>query len=294
MPSDPGTVAARRRAILFVLASSGSFAIASALVKAVGPGLPVIEIMLFRNVVAFLCLLPLVRRAGGWSVLRTRRPLGHLGRTLAGLGGMFSTFYGLAFLPIAATTALGFAMPLVLALISVPLLNERLTPARVVTVAAGLGGVLLVVRPWQGAGGLPLGPASVVLVGVIAWALAMASIRRMGQAGEPNITIVTLFALSCSVVSLLGVIPVWVTPPLAFWPVLVGVGAVAAAAQLLMTEGYRSGEASMLAPFEYSAIFYAVALGWVFWGETLGAWETTGIAVLVLSGLFTWWREGRS
>ena len=294
MPPDSAASVARRRAILFVLASSGSFAVASALVKAVGPGLPVIEIMLFRNVVAFLCLLPLVHRAGGWSVLRTRRPLGHLGRTLAGLGGMFSTFYGLAYLPIAATTALGFAMPLVLALISVPLLNERLTGARLVTIFAGLAGVLLVVRPWQGTSGLPLGPTSVVLVGVVAWALGMVSIRRMGQAGERNITIVTLFALSCSVISLLACIPVWVTPALVQWPILIGVGVVSAAAQLLMTEGYRSGEASMLAPFEYSAIFYTTALGWLFWGETLGAWEATGIAVLILSGLFTWWREGRS
>jgi drug/metabolite transporter (DMT)-like permease len=293
---------ARRRAILFVLGSSASFAAASGLVKVAAPEIPTVELMLFRSFVAFLCLIPLIVRGGGWSVLHTRRPLSHAMRSAAGLGGMFGTFYGLAHLPIAAVTALGFAMPIVLAMLSVPMLQERLTPARMVSIVAGLLGVLLVVRPWRApetaltdsAGGLPLFETGVVLAGVAAWALAMASIRRMGQSGERNVTIVVLFSLCCTLATLVLTVPVWVTPRLALWPVLIGIGAISAGAQLLMTEGYRSGEASMLAPFEYSAIFYTVLLGWTVWGEVPGAWEAAGMAVLVISGLFTWWREGRS
>ena len=285
--------AARRRAILLVLGSSGSFALVSALVKVAAQDIPTVELMLFRSAVALLCLIPLLMRSGGWTALRTRRPLAHVVRAAAGLGGMFGTFYGLAHLPLAAVTALGFAMPLALAVLSVPMLRERITPGRVVSILAGLVGVLLVIRPWQGAAGLPLFETSVVLAGVVAWALAMVSIRQMGQAGERNVTIVMLFSLCCTVACAVLSVPVWVMPAPGLWLLLLCIGAGSAGAQLLMTEGYRSGEASMLAPFEYSAIFYTVVLGWAVWGEVPGLWEMTGIAVLVASGLFTWWREGR-
>ena len=251
------------------------------------------ELALFRSGVAILFMLPLIRRQGGLSVLRTRRPLGHLMRGAAGLAGMVGSYYGYAHLPIAAVTALGFAMPIFLAMLSVPLLGERLTPARIVSILAGLVGVLLVIRPWQGAQALPALPTAIVIGSVAAWALGMVSIRRMGQAGERNLTIVVLFSLFATIVAALAVIPVWVTPRLVLWPALIGIGAVSGAAQLLMTEGYRSGEASMLAPFEYSAIFYTVALGWAVWGEVPGPWEATGIAILIAAGLFTWWRETR-
>jgi len=89
-------------------------------------------------------------------------------------------------------------------------------------------------------------------------------------------------------------IPVWVSPSGWALAALAGVGAISAAAQLLMTEGYRSGEANMLAPFEYGAILYTVLLGYLIWNEAPGAWEFAGIAVLVASGLFAWWREGQA
>ena len=292
--NSPVSAAARRRAILLVLASSGSFTAAAALVKVAAPEIPVVEVMLFRSFVALLLMLPWVMRAGWWAVLRTRRPWAHAMRSLAGLAGMFGTFYGLAHLPIATVTALGFAMPIFLAMLSVPMLGERLTWPRLAAITAGLAGVLLVIRPWQGAGGLPRFETAVVVGGVAAWALAMASIRRMGQAGERNITIVVLFSLCCTVLSAALAAPVWVTPRPAMLWVLVAVGAISGVAQLLMTEGYRSGEASMLAPFEYSAIFYTVLLGWAVWGEVPGEWEAAGIAVLVGSGLFTWWQETRA
>ena len=277
-----------------MLGSSASFTVAAALVKFTAPRIPVWEIVLFRSLVAALCLLPMLRGAGGWTALRTRRPLGHAGRLAAGLAGMYGSFYGYGALPLATVTALGFSMPIFLALLSYPLLGERIRPARALAVGAGLAGVLVVLRPWQGGTELPLAPAAIVIAGVVFWALAMISIRRMGQAGERNVTIVLLFSLGCSAIAAVACIPVWVTPDLPTLLALIGVGAVSALAQVLMTEGYRSGEATMLAPFEYGAILYTVLLGWLIWAEVPGAWEFTGIAVLVASGLFAWHQESRA
>lgn len=281
----------RQRAILCVLGASAAFSIAAALVKAVASTVPTIEIMFFRSFVALLVMLPLLRRQGGIAGLRTRQPWAHAWRVAAGFAGMFGSFYGYAHLPLAMVTALGFAMPIFLSILSVPLLGERIGPARAGSVLAGLLGVLIVLRPWRTQGAVELGPASVVVAGVVAWALAMVSIRRMGQSGERNITIVMWFAIATTLASAAFSVPVWVTPSPSALLGLVLIGAISGGAQLLMTEGYRSGEASMLAPFEYGAIMYTVLLGWLIWGEVPGPWEFTGIGFLVLSGLVTWWRE---
>ena len=294
MPEDLDHSRLKRRAILCVLGSSASFALASALVKAVSPTIPVIEIMLFRSLFALIAMLPLLARAGGLIVLRTRHPVGHVLRTIAGFAGMFGSFYGYAHLPLAMVTALGFSMPIFLSLLSVPLLGERVTAGRVMSVGAGLLGVLIVLRPWRAEGTIELAPALVVVAGVIAWAAAMVSIRRMGQAGERNITIVMWFAIATTLVSAVASVPVWVTPEPLVWLALIGIGLISGAAQLLMTEGYRSGEATMLAPFEYGAIIYTVLLGWLVWSEVPGAWEMVGIVFLIGAGLITWWREAVS
>lgn len=149
----------RQRAILYVLAASASFTIAAALVKAVAPAIPTIEIMLFRSLFALLLLLPLLRRSGGLPALRTRHPWGHAARTAAGFAGMFGSFYGYAHLPMAMVTALGFAMPIFLSILSVPMLGERVSGGRAVAVAAGLLGVLVVLRPWRAEGAVEFGPA---------------------------------------------------------------------------------------------------------------------------------------
>lgn len=277
-----------------MLGSSASFALASALVKAVSPTIPVIEIMLFRSLFALIAMLPLIPRTGGLSVLRTRHPIGHVLRTIAGFAGMFGSFYGYAHLPLAMVTALGFSMPIFLSLLSVPLLGERVTIGRAVSVGAGLLGVLIVLRPWRAEGTIEFMPALVVVAGVIAWAAAMVSIRRMGQAGERNITIVLWFAIATTLLCAVASVPVWVMPGPLVWVGLIGIGLISGAAQLLMTEGYRSGEATMLAPFEYGAIIYTVLLGWLVWSEVPGVWEAVGIVFLIGAGLITWWREGVS
>ena len=138
-----------------------------------------------------------------------------------------------------------------------------------------------------GAWGRPL------LLGGLGWALAMMSIRRLGDAGESGVSIVIWFAIGSATVSGLATIPVWVTPDPRQWALLVAIGAVSAVAQLLMTEAYRRGETTLLAPFEYSGLLWTMALGAAFWGEWPGPLDLAGFAVLVGAGLFIWWRETR-
>jgi drug/metabolite transporter (DMT)-like permease len=286
--------AAARRAILCVLAASALFSVAAAFAKAVAPEIPTMEIVMFRSGVAAIVLVPFLWREGGLRALRTQRPLGHALRLVWGFIGMYTSFYGYGKLPLATNTALGFAMPLFLTGLSGPLLGERVGWRRRTAVLVGLAGVLLVVRPWQDSGAaLPLFPAAVVLAGVVTWALAMISIRRLGGAGESSVAIVMWFMLGSALVSGVLVVPVWATPDLPQLAALCALGVLSGLAQVVMTEGYRSGETTLVAPFEYGAILYTVTLGYLFWGERPDATGLLGVAVIVASGLYIWHREAR-
>jgi drug/metabolite transporter (DMT)-like permease len=291
----PSVRAARRRAILAILGAALLFAVAAGFVKALDGAIPLAQLVLFRSLFALPVLLPMVPAAGGWQVLRTRHPMGHAVRTFWGLLGMLTAFYGYTTLPLATVTALGFTMPLFLTLLAVPLLGERVGWRRGLAVLVGFMGVLFMVSPGDmgpgGSGAADLWPSLIVLFGAFAWAMAMISIRRLGEKGEPGVAIVLWFAIGCSIVSLAASIPVWVWPSLMQWGMLLGVGIASAFAQLLMTEAYRKGEPTLVAPFEYSGIVWTTLLGAVIWAEAPDGWDAVGILILVASGLYIWRRE---
>ncbi len=290
-PARPATTgAARRRAILAILGAAILFAAAAACVKALDGAVPLAQLILFRSVFAFPVLLPLLRQAGGWQALRTSNPAGHVWRMIFGLIGMAGAFYGYATMPLAAVTALGFTMPLFLTVLAVPLLGEHVGWRRGLAVLIGFAGVLVMVRPW-GAGDIPLVPSLAVLTGALTWALAMITIRRMGAAGEAGVAIVLWFAIGSSVVAAVASIPVWIWPTPLQWGLLLGIGMVSALAQLLMTEAYRAGEPTLVAPFEYSGIVWTTLLGAVIWAEAPDYWDGVGVLILIGSGLYIWYRE---
>ena len=151
--------------------------------------------------------------------------------------------------------------------------------------------MLVMVRPWEAQAALPLFPVGVVLVGVVGWALAMISIRRMGALGESNVAIVAWFGIGSTILSAVLVIPYWVTPDWTGLGGMVAIGLITAAAQMLMTEGYRMADTTLVAPFEYGAIIYATALGAILYGEFPDPTGLVGIAIIVAAGLYVWRRE---
>jgi drug/metabolite transporter (DMT)-like permease len=285
---------ARSRAVAMVLGAAAVFALAAACVKGLGGEIPLSQVVFCRNLFAIPALLPLLVAHGGLGALRTRRPGLHAIRMAAGLSGMFGAFYGYAHLPIATVTALGFTMPFFLALLAIPLLGERIGPRRGAAILVGFLGVLLMTGPGGGARdgqGVEMLAIGLVLLGSVGWAVAMITIRQMGSAGEPNVTIVLWFAIGSAAVSAVAAAPVWIWPTPGQWALLIGTGLVSALAQMLMTEAYRRGEPTLLAPFEYSAILWTTLLGVLVWGEFPDGWDFAGMAVLVGSGLYIWRRE---
>lgn len=284
----------RRRAIALVLAASALFTFSSAIIKWLGPAIPPTEMIAIRSVFAMIPLWPLFARQGLLHALRTRHWGLHAQRTIFGFIGMVTSIHGYVVLPLVLVTALGFVMPLFLVALSVPLLGEKVGWRRGTAVVAGFLGVVIMVRPWSafaGAAHLPLLSVAIVVAGVATWALAMIAIRKIGNAGDPAVTITAWFTIGGALVAGVACIPVWLTPSLTQFLALAAIGLIAGLAQVLMTEGYRTGETTLLAPFEYGAIVYATALGMVVWSEVPDVWDLAGIGIIVASGLYVWHRE---
>lgn len=284
--------ATRTRAILLVILSGATFAIASASVKAVGPDIPLWQIVLFRNMVGFLALLPMLHAVGGFRLLRSNHPLGHAQRIFWGLIGMVAVFYGYIHLPLATVTALGFTMPLFLTALAMLLLKEKVGWRRRTAVGVGFLGVLFMAQP-QAGDDTDLLAVGFVLFGAFAWAMAMLSIKALGDRGEPAVAIVAWFALGSAAIAAVLTVPVWVTPNWWQLALLITIGVVSAGAQLMMTEAYRTGETTLIAPFEYSQILWTAALGALIWYEMPDGWDALGISLLIGAGLYIWYREVR-
>jgi len=284
--------ASRRHAIIYVLSASATFTLGSAVVKALTADFPVLEIVMFRSLVGFVAMLPMILRHGGLSALATRRPVGHVMRTVYGFIGTVTSVYGFR------CAAAGHRDRTRLRHATVPHRAVGAAARRTRRAAAsdrgagGLGGVMVMLRPWHvDADPMPLGAVAIVLSGVVTWALSMINIRRMGEAGERNVTIVAWYSLGTASLAALGCITDWVTPSPWQFAALVSAGLFSGLAQLLMTEGYRAAETTLVAPFEYGAIIYATLLGIAIWGEWPDVWSLVGVAVLIASGLYIWRRE---
>ena len=286
-----------RRAVLLVLGAAAVFSVAGAFVKALDGAIPLAQVVFCRNLFCLPVLLPLLlrerRRGGAAHAQALDARLAHRGGAARHVSAPSTAMPSCRF---ATVTALGFTMPLFLTLLSVPLLGERVGPRRGARRPRGLRRRAAddATRP-----GCREGQAfavALVLLGALGWALAMIAIRRMGEAGERGVTIVFWFAVGAAAVSGVACVPVWVAPTAAQWVLLAGIGLVSAVAQVMMTEGYRRGEATLLAPFEYSAIIWTTALGALVWAELPDGWDLAGIAVLVGSPASTSggarWRSG--
>jgi len=277
--------------ILLKVLATLAFTLMAILGRSLAGEIPVGEMVFFRASFAFLPLLAwmLISRIPLRS-LRTQHPLLHARRAATGMLAMFSYFSALVFLPVADLTAIGFASPLIVVVLAATLLGERVGTYRWSAVAAGFAGVLIMLTPHlsgevQSGWGVVLALANAVCV-----AFTMIFIRSMSHSEAP-LTIAFYFQLCCAVVSGITLAFDWVTPTLEQFLVLAMLGVLGGIGQLLMTTSYRHASASTLANFDYAAMIWAVALGWLFFSEVPVAEVFIGAAVVVGSGLFIVWRE---
>ncbi|HWA62215.1 MAG TPA: DMT family transporter [Caulobacteraceae bacterium] len=268
------------------------FAVLSALVKWAGSqGVPVFQIIFFRNAFAFVPLGLYIWRTTGWRVLHTQRPIGHLTRSAIGLFAMSCGFSALQHLPLTAATAFSFASPLFMTALSVPILKEKVGLHRWAAVAVGFVGVLVMIRPDPGH--MTLLGAGLALAGAVGAAGANTTIREIGKT-ERGPTIVFYFTLAGTVLGLCSLPFGWVLPSPKLLALLILAGLVGGVGQLLLTEAMRVAPVGVVAPFDYTQLVWASLIGFTVWGERPALWTLTGAAIVAASGVYILYRELRS
>jgi drug/metabolite transporter (DMT)-like permease len=271
-----------RRGALLMLASGLLFSAMGALVKYMSAHLPNEMVVFFRSAMGLLALLPWVLHRG-IGHLKTKNLRGHLWRGLAGVSAMYCYFYAIAHLPLAEATLLNYSTPLFVPFIAAAWLGEKISRKIWTAIITGFVGIVLILKP-----GLDLF-TPVSLIGVAAGmfaALAMVSIRRLTHT-EPTFRIVYYFSLVCTAVSAVPLAWRWQTPDPGLWALLIGMGALASLAQLLLTRAYSHAPAAQVGPFTYSTVVFAAAIGWIFWGEIPDLLSFGGTALVCLAGIMT-------
>ena len=283
--------------IALKLAAVVIFVAMQALVKAATEEVPPGEAVFFRSFFAMpVILLWLFAGHGGLSGVRTRNPIGHLWRGLLGTGGMGLRFAGLAILPFAEVSAIGYAAPLFTVIFAAMFIGERVRAFRLVAVGLGLAGVLVVLAPRLGGFGAgdPLAAlgAMFVLLSAVSAALAQTFVRRMVET-EETAAIVFWFSAIASVLALVTLPFGWVVPSAPVAAMLIAAGVLGGLGQVCITSAYRYADAGAIAPLDYASMLLAVLVGmWVF-GEVPG-WPTlVGSSLIVAAGILIILRERR-
>lgn len=276
-------------AICAMIASMFLFSVMAVLIKLVGDRTPLSFIIFSRSLFAFLVLIPVVMTSGGLKVLKTKRPFGHVLRAGIGLSAMVLSFWAIIVLPLANATAIGFAAPLFMTALAIPLLGEKVGPRRLAAVLAGFAGILLIVKP--DAGIFTTG-ALVALAGAVFYALAMISIRRLSRT-ERSVTIVFWFTCACTLATG-AVLPFHYAPPT--WAdagVLAAIGLLGGLGQVLMTTAYRLAPVAVVGPFDYTQMVWAILFGWLVWEDLPDFQVLLGAATVVGSGIYITLHEAR-
>ena len=285
------------RGIVLKVISVGCFVVMSTMLKATQT-IPAGEMVFFRSFFAFLPVLAYLAWQRQLSAaFRTQRPLGHVVRGLIGVAAMGLGFFGLTRLPLPESTAITYAMPLLIVVFSAVLLKERVHLFRWTAVMAGLAGVIIILWPRLTvfSGGSAFGDAAAVgaiaaFASAVCGAIAMMQVRKLVQT-ERTEAIVTYFFVSASVLSLATIPFGWVWPTPAQAALLIGAGIAGGVGQLLLTSCYRYADMSVIAPFEYVSLILTIIIGFIVFGEVPTLAMIAGSVVIVASGIAVILRE---
>lgn len=287
------------KGILLKLISAVLFAVMAALVRYLGARYPVGEVVFYRSAFAIApVMLVYAWRGELAAVVRTERPLGQAGRSALSIVGMFCNFGALARLPLVEANAISFTSPLFGVALAALILKERVRIYRWSAVTVGFLGVLVVLAPRFSGEALTIAMASATSFTGVVYAIAgsfsnagvMIQTRRLTES-ETTSSIVFYFSLSCALAGLLTWPFGWVAPTGREFAALICVGLLGGTGHILLTESYRYASASVVAPFDYTTMIWALVLGYFLFGEEPTVMIVTGSAIIAAAGLFVIWRE---
>ncbi|MCF8510893.1 MAG: DMT family transporter [Rhodobacteraceae bacterium] len=285
------------RGIALKLGSVLVFIIMSSMIKTTAAHVPAGQAVFFRSAFAIpVIVVWLALRRELSTGFRARKPIGHIWRGLMGTIAMGLGFAGLGYLPLPEVTAIGYTAPLLVVVFAAMFLGEEVRLFRLASVALGLTGVLIVLGPrltilsGDATSHREALGAMLVLGGAIFAALAQVFVRKLVLT-ENTSAIVFWFSLTATVLSLATLPFGWVIPSAQEAAILVGAGLLGGVGQILLTSSYREADASLVAPFDYASMLFALLIGYFVFSEVPSWTMLTGAALVISAGILIIWRE---
>jgi S-adenosylmethionine uptake transporter len=256
-------------------ASIASFVLMAVAARQLTGRMPTVEVLFLRSVVSMIILLALRPRLGA-GAFATRRLGLHVARNGIHFFGQYAWVWGIALAPLAVVTAIEFTTPVWVALLAAVLLRERIPPARRMAIAAGVAGILIIVRPGVSA----LGPAAfIVLAGAFCFAASILVVKTLLRTDRVT-AVVFYMSLIQLPMGLLGSLFVWVQPHGGDVPWLVAMGATALTAHYAMGRALALGDASFVLPLDFLRLPFIALAALFLYGEPIDGWTMLGAALI--------------
>ena len=281
-PSD------QRFPIVAMLVAVASFGAMDAFLKLLAAHYPPLQIAALRGWSSLPLITLWVAMSGGFGqLLRVRWGL-HLLRGVLAVLMLASFSYALISLPLTEAYALFFIAPLLITALSVPVLGEQVGWRRWLAIAIGILGVVWVLRP--SGEGMVSWAGLAVLLAALGYAVSSLIVRVLGRTDSTQSMVFWVMAM-LSVFATAAALPHWVAIDMAHLPWLVGLAVTGAVGQWGVTEAFRRGEASIIAPLEYTALGWGLILDWFIWQVAAEARTLTGAVVVATCGIYLIYRE---
>ena len=269
------------RGAAYVSAGSLMLVVMAALAKFLGSRIPAFELLFFRSFVGLLFVLPLFAR-DPLEPFRTKRLFMHFTRGTIGSAGNFCLFWTITHMMLANSMALQFSRPLWMIPLAIFFLGETVGMRRIVVSIVGFAGVWMYARPFTEG----FDPNALVgALGALFAGLVVVAIKQLSKTESTKI-IMFYYAFWNAVFAVIPAVYVWVQPTWKEFLLLVLLGFLGIAGQGMITKGFTTGDASALAPLDYSRIVYAAVIGFVIFGEIPGVWSFAGMALIVAASIY--------
>lgn len=268
---------------LWMLASVVMFSLMDATMKQLAGHYPAMQVAMLRGACSLPFVLSWVLATAGARSMWPRRWWLHLLRGALGIAMIACFAWALKRIPLSTGYTIFFVSPMIVALLAAPLLGEKVGLGRWLAIGVGMGGVLWVLRP-SGAG-FDWRPGLMVVIAAASYATSsvLVSVQTRSETSQSMVVwFLGLMALGAGLWSLLDWTPLRVRD-VGWFLVL---GATGALGQIALTRAFQLGEASKIAPLEYTGILWALGWDWLLWRTLPSAWVIPGAALIVASGVY--------
>ncbi|WP_461518167.1 DMT family transporter [Porticoccus sp.] len=275
------------RVVLWMLGALLSLSLMAVGARELSTEVNTFQTLFIRSVIGLLIISLVIARSGGPRLFATPRPGMHIVRNLFHFGGQYGWFVGIGLLPLAQVFALEFTVPFWVAVIAALLLGERLTGRKILAVAMGVAGVLLILKP--GVEILELA-SLIVLVSAVSFSFAYVATKSLAATENP-LTVLFYMCLVQMPVSLLLALPHWQLPtePL-IWLWLLIVGVTALSAHFCITHAMKCAEAGIVVTLDFLRLPLIGVVGIVFYSESFDMALLLGASLMLFGNLINVYR----